>query len=57
MIYMFTSRRLGAAAVVAMVASLFGTSVQAVDLNGFLRERGHGDVAVSFTAEDRKSVV
>jgi len=51
MIYMFTSRRLGAAAVVAMVASLFSTSVQAVDLNGFLRERGHGDVAVSFTAE------
>ena len=47
----FRSHRFAAAALVTVVASMFCASVQAIELNRFLRERGHGDVSVSYTTE------
>lgn len=45
-----TTKILGTA-VIAMTAWVLSTPILALDLNGFVREKGHGDVAISFTAE------
>jgi len=46
--------RLAAVAALAMTSAmtLGNRDAQASDLNGFLREKGHGDVAISYTSEE-----
>jgi hypothetical protein len=45
------SSRVSLLAMLAMAVIGLGTPVRAMDINGFLPGQGHGDVAVSYTAE------